>query len=54
MLAIITTIQSFYYLSMAALGLRCCMQVVSGGYSLVAMHGLLMVVSSPVAEQQGF
>ena len=50
MLAIITTIQSFYYLSMAALGLCCCMQVVSGGYSLVAMHGLLMVVSSPVAE----
>ena len=50
MLAISTTIQSFYCLSTAALGLRCCVQVASGGYSLVAVHGLLIAVASPVAE----
>ena len=41
-------------LFMAVLGLRCCvgfsLVVVSGGYSLFVVHGLLIVVASLVAE----
>ena len=50
MLAIITPIQSFYYLSMAAMGLRCCVQAVNGGCSLITVQGFLTVVASRVAE----
>ena len=39
---------------LAALGLRCCMQAFSScgeqGLLLVVVHGLLIVVASPVAE----
>ena len=42
------------YLFMATLGLRCCAQAFSScgvqGYSLVAAHGLLIVVASLVVE----
>jgi len=44
----------FTYLFLAVLGLHCCtnfsLVAVSRGYSLVAVHGLLIVVASLVAE----
>ena len=44
----------FTYLFLAVLGLCCCtgfsLVVASGGYSPVAVHGLLIVVASLVAE----
>ena len=45
----------FLYLVLALLSLDCCLDfplVVSGGYSLVAMHRLLIVVASLVAEHR--
>ena len=43
-----------YYLSLAALGLRCCARAFSScgewGLLFVAVHGLLIVVASLVAE----
>ena len=54
-----------YDFFVAALGFHCCLWafsscghqgcalvVVSGGYSLTGLHGLLIVVTSPVAEHQ--
>ena len=42
------------FLFLAALGLRCCAQAFSScgewGLLFVAVHGLLIVVASPVAE----
>ena len=44
----------FIYLFLAGLGLRCCMQALSGcserGLLFVAVRGLLIVVASHVAE----
>ena len=44
----------FMYVFLAALGLHCCegffVVAASGGYSPVAVHGLLIVVPSLVAE----
>ena len=43
----------FIYLFLAVLGLHCCSGfslVTSRGYSLVAVHGLLIVVASLAAE----
>ena len=44
----------FVYLFLAVVGLCCCMGfslvLMSCGYSLVAVHGLLMAVASSVAE----
>ena len=44
----------FIYLFLAVLGLHCCsgfsLVVTSRGYSLVAVHGLLIVVASLAAE----
>ena len=44
----------FYLFILAVLGLCCCMQPFSGcgegGYSSLAMHGLLIVVASLVVE----
>ena len=44
------------YLFMTVLGLHCCTGfpwvVVSGGHSLVVVHGLIIVVASLVAEQR--
>ena len=41
-------------MSLASLGLQCCMDfflvMVRGGYSVVAVHGLLIAVASLVAE----
>ena len=44
-----------FYLFMAVLSLHCCARAFSscGGYSLVAVHGLLIVVGSPVAKNLG-
>ena len=46
-------LKSYFYLFLAALGLHCCTDfsvvVVSKGYSLVAVHGSLIVVASLVA-----
>ena len=51
---IIPFINSFTYLFLAVLGLCCCtgfsLVVASGGYSPVAVPGLLIVVASLVAE----
>ena len=44
----------FIYLSLAALGLRCCVRAFSScgewGLLFVAVHGLLIAVASPVGE----
>ena len=44
----------FIYLLLAVLGLHCCegfsLVVVSGDYSLVSVHELLIAVASPVVE----
>ena len=44
------------FLFLAALGLRCCAQAFSScgewGLLFVAVHGLLIVVASPVAEHR--
>ena len=46
----------FIYLSLAVLGLSCCvgfsLVVTSGGYSLVAVCGLLIAVASLVVEHR--
>ena len=46
---------NFIYLCLAVLGLRFCVEfsrvVVSGVYSLAAVHGLLVAVAFPVAER---
>ena len=46
----------FVYLFLAALGLRCCVQAFSScgerGLLFVAVHGLLIVVTSLVAEHR--
>ena len=43
---------NFIYLFLAVLGLCCCVVlVVSRGYSLIAVHGLLITVTSLVAER---
>ena len=45
-----------FFIFLAVLGLCCCtgfsLVVVSGGCSLVAVHGLLIVVTSLVAEHR--
>ena len=45
---------NFIYLFLAVLGLRCCegfsVVAASGGYSLLAVHGLLIVVTALVVE----
>ena len=47
-------INLFIYLFLAVLGLRCCegfsLVAASGGYSLLAVHGLLIVVTALVVE----
>ena len=51
----ITNLLLFIYLFLAALGLRCCMQAFSScgeqGLLFIAVHGLLIVVASLVAER---
>ena len=51
---ILKIIYLFIYLFLAALGLRCCARVFSScgerGLLFVAVHGLLVVVASLVAE----
>ena len=46
----------FIYLFLAVLGLRCCtgfsLVAVSGGCSLVAVHGLLIAVASFVVKRR--
>ena len=52
----LTEILLLTYLFLAALGLRCCMQAFSScsewGPLFVAVHGLLIVVSSPAVERR--
>ena len=57
---ILTILSSFFkkgiYLSLAVLGLSCCvgfsLVVASGGYSLLAVCGLLIAVASLVVEHR--
>ena len=56
MLFIYLLLNLFIYLSLAVLGLYCCMGfflvAVSRGYSLVAVHGVLIVVASLAVEHR--
>ena len=56
MLFIYLLLNLFVYLSLAVLGLYCCMGfslvAVSRGYSLVAVHGLLIAVASLAVEHR--
>ena len=55
MLLIVVASLSFLNLFLAVLGLRCCMRAFSScgerGLLFMAVHGLLIVVASLVAEQ---